>query len=251
VADASRTARDRVMASSGALAFVPRKLGQSARAQQRPAPATAQHTAADASLSLLRPQNVPTLAPAAVPAASDAKPSSSTNARAAGRKRAKEKTHTDADLARLLELALSDYALWADTELRAAVAQSEDGCAYTHLFLSALTQPCLVLPLAYLLEQSAYLSTLKLPPSGATLARAVRTHSNASLEARIALAEPSKQTWRAFRHAPAADGGGYDVRRRDWSAAVERAEALSQVDVDTRTVYVVREPAKVLGSFLC
>ncbi|KAI0737746.1 hypothetical protein C8Q80DRAFT_1222772 [Daedaleopsis nitida] len=120
----------------------------------------------------------------------------------------------DEDIAAALWLSISDYTLWANVDLRRAVANADEGW----------------IPLSYLVRQSSHLVHLGSTPSDASLARAIRGHADSLLEVRMLVTSPSKAQ------------GGYEIRRKDWGDALVRVRNSTRNEWETRTVYMESIP---------
>jgi hypothetical protein len=144
------------------------------------------------------------------------------------------------DLARLSELALSDYAISHDDQLYQFIESSEDGCtSFRHLACPLLSQDYAVIPLSWLLNYSEVFKHLSSTPSLSVLAKSVRTHVPATLEVRVALTEPSKAAWKSLRLPTEDVGGGYEIRRVGSTTALSHLRELTEDHWDARTVYLV------------
>ncbi|KAG6841300.1 hypothetical protein C0991_012470 [Blastosporella zonata] len=141
------------------------------------------------------------------------------------------------DYVNLFGLALSDYALWADSDLRRTIdwssEPSSDEQGADGFF-----------PLSHLLKRSKVLGPLNLEGSQVPIAKALRLNDATSVvEVRLLMSEPSASTWSSKRDT-ARDLGAYEVRRRDLEGGITRASKnYSKQDWENRTVYVENMPA--------
>ena len=159
----------------------------------------------------------------------------------------------DETYATLLKLALSDYALWHDIELRKTVGNGEDGCKrFFHLSPRAqkktkdsrLTRQ--VISLRNLMRIShvfVHDGMAALPPE-TVLVRAIREHASDVLEARMNVVQEIDDGWQSGstgnKHSKDTRGGGYEIRRKDYTSALTRIHRLTTRYWDSRTIYVVR-----------
>ncbi|KAI0355487.1 hypothetical protein OH77DRAFT_1480149 [Trametes cingulata] len=192
--------------------FVPRKVAQKARTHAAPAvtppTAVAVYTASDAGPSQ--------------PAAAPEKAVHDTKGKG---KSTPDPAVNDEDLAALLWLSLSDHSLWANVDLRRALASADEGW----------------IPLrTLLLVQSAYFAHVgasrALPESA--YVKAVRTHAAELLEVRMRVSAPSKAGWYGAGESSKDEGGGYEIRRKDWREALPRARNSTRAEWESRTVYM-------------
>ncbi|PCH40760.1 hypothetical protein WOLCODRAFT_71275 [Wolfiporia cocos MD-104 SS10] len=132
---------------------------------------------------------------------------------------------TDEDYSVLVCLSLSDHAQWSDADLRRTIASGDEG----------------YIPLRYLLRHSPALSTLSPTPPESVIAKAIRSHANAHLEVRMRVVDPAQPGASAYG-GHTASAGGFDVRRREWKAALHRARNGNRQEWEERTVYVENVP---------
>jgi hypothetical protein len=168
----------------------------------------------------------------------------STSGKTKGKPSQVEKRLSDDDYASLALLTLSDYALWADADLREVVSLSDDGCESTFTLsppLIANAHDCIDIPLSTILHTQAFRTLSNGPPSQTTLARAIRTCAVGRLEVRMRVTAPSaRRAWHTQCAAQdAAEEGGFDVRRVDNKGALERSSRMGEADWTARTVYIV------------
>ncbi|RPD67485.1 hypothetical protein L226DRAFT_542537 [Lentinus tigrinus ALCF2SS1-7] len=130
------------------------------------------------------------------------------------------------DLVALLWLSLSDHSLWANVDLRRAVASADEGW----------------IPLSYVLQQSPYISHLPVRPAEPMLIRAIRAQADCPLEVRMLVSSPSKAAWYGKESSSRDESGGYEIRRRDWSEALTRVRNSTRNEWEARTVYMESIP---------
>ncbi|KAH9854863.1 hypothetical protein C2E23DRAFT_725373 [Lenzites betulinus] len=202
------------------LPFVPRKVAQKAKT------------------------NIPTpkIVPATSSGAARTPPvTQSSVSSAKGKSKHTEPSIPDEDLATLLLLSLSDYALWLNTDLRRALATADDGCTCSPVLPAVRTELHLPgLPLSDIAHHSSYLShpNLKPVPESAYV-KAVRTCAPELLEVRMRVSAPSRAGWYGEgSSASQDDSGGYEIRRKDWRDALLRARNHTRPEWELRTVYM-------------
>ncbi|KAG5636960.1 hypothetical protein H0H81_006264 [Sphagnurus paluster] len=139
-----------------------------------------------------------------------------------------KENYSNEDYAALVCLGLSDYALWADAELRRTVdwasEKSGDGCKSRFHRLAL---------------ESTFLAPLKLEGSQPAIAKALRSCAADVLELRLLVTDPSSSTWFGG-HDDSADLGAYEVQRKDWNIGRDYTRA----DWDNRTLYVESIPVQ-------
>ncbi|KAG8218936.1 hypothetical protein J3R82DRAFT_4644 [Butyriboletus roseoflavus] len=165
-----------------------------------------------------------------------------------GKEKAIESVHSKQsnialDIASLISLALSDYNIWLDADLRWKL----NAC------LGDETSPDEVgfVPINYLLRRTPFRSSLPLAsgqpdPSETEVVRALRTHASHTLEVRMRLASsssasaPPASVWYGTgKTSRKKDVGGYEVRRRDWSTLRDRLSCgWSRARWDDMTAYM-------------
>ncbi|KAG5641510.1 hypothetical protein DXG03_004839 [Asterophora parasitica] len=145
--------------------------------------------------------------------------------------------YSNEDYAILISLALSDYALWQDPELRRKNEWSSDTSS------SADVEG--YFPLSYLLKHSKLLAPLNLENSQMPIAKAVRSSDGADvLEIRLLVSDPSPSTWFGGPN-DTRDLGSYEIRRKDWEESLTRASRdYSRADWDKRTIYMENIPVQ-------
>ncbi|KAK2465874.1 hypothetical protein APHAL10511_001515 [Amanita phalloides] len=150
---------------------------------------------------------------------------------------------TDIDYARLLCLALSDYSLWSDPELRRALdpTQTKDDSETGYVPLDNV--------LKRLLPHFGIVS----PPSTALVGvvKALRACTGEWLDVRLMLEEPSIKSdgWQGPKSGNFTVGskslGGYEIGRKDWTRQNTPAGlSFSKQNWHERTVYVERIPTR-------
>lgn len=162
------------------------------------------------------------------------------------------------DLAILVILSLTEYALWADGDMRRRIEEQTEGgeqCKFhfpygeTSLFLLHITfRPhWIVLPLRYVLKHSPLRdefqkSKSKLPSEGA-IVKALRKIAEDEVEVRMLLSGPKWSNW-ASTSSSQTDEGMYEVRRKKRTAS-EAQEIFTRDYWAKRTIYMV----SVLSNF--
>lgn len=207
-------------------AFVPRKVAQKSKSQN-----TAGANAA-----------APTATPSEVRAGpSKATPVQSSPSTAKGKQKQSEPVIPDEDLIALLSLSLSDHSLWANVELRRALATADEGCTYPPALPVVRAELHLLgLPLSALLRNSAYFSHLSSRPPESAYVKAIRTRAADMFEVRMRVTAPSRTAWQGTDASTSSDPGGYEVRRRDWGDALLSARNTTRQEWEKSTVYMVR-----------
>ncbi|KAI0371433.1 hypothetical protein BV20DRAFT_1043140 [Pilatotrama ljubarskyi] len=183
--------------------FVPRKVSQKARTHAVHT-TTPLHSASAAGSSRLPPP--------ADTAPNDAK----------GKSKSTDPALSDEDLAALLWLSLSDHSLWANVDLRRALASADEGW----------------IPLSTLHHHSTYFAHLSARPPESVYVKAVRGHAAEMLEVRMRVSAPSKAGWYGTGESSPDDGGGYEIRKTDWREALPRARNSTRAEWESRTVYM-------------
>ncbi|KAG6906526.1 hypothetical protein DXG01_013459 [Tephrocybe rancida] len=127
------------------------------------------------------------------------------------------------DYTNLFRLALSDYALWADSDLRRALDFSresdEEGAGG-------------FFPLTQLLKRSKVLAPLALENVQVQIVKALRAEGK--VDVRLLVSEPSASTWGGQAY-DRRDLGAYEIRRRETAGEVG---GYSKLDWENRTIYV-------------
>ena len=159
-----------------------------------------------------------------------------------GKGKSTEHTVKDEDLAALISLSISDYNLWANVDLRRAIANAQDGCTCFRVMTAVGAHLHLGIPLSYLLQQSTYLHHIGTRPPDTALVKAVRSHAQDSLEVRMLVTSPSKAAWYG-KDSEKDEQGGYEIRRKDWSDALIRVRNSTRHEWEARTIYMVRQPS--------
>ncbi|KAH8092465.1 hypothetical protein BXZ70DRAFT_898273 [Cristinia sonorae] len=126
----------------------------------------------------------------------------------------------------LLQLSLSDHALYLDATLRRMMESSREG----------------YIPLTHLLRHSPYLSSLSPPPTEASVIKSVRAHSPDVFDVRVLFSEPSRALWFGNSSTTRDDSGGYEIRLKDWDDALKRARNTIRAEWESRTVYMENIP---------
>ncbi|KAH8106498.1 hypothetical protein DFH11DRAFT_1639925 [Phellopilus nigrolimitatus] len=205
------------MATPG-FAFVPRKLAKSGEKPVKPARQVASSSKIAES----------THAKAGEMYAGGGDDSESVRARRqTGRLKQKEAYLDDGAYAALLELALSDHALWSSREMLEIMETNEDG----------------FVPLSYVTSSApAFAGMTPIPPELA-LMRCIK--SSSVLEGRMVIAEPCQDAWIGQRGGSSAGQGGFEVRRKDWTKVRERIRKYTSFQWDSKTIYVENLPHSV------
>ncbi|KAF8547011.1 hypothetical protein OG21DRAFT_1517701 [Imleria badia] len=125
--------------------------------------------------------------------------------------------HSTQDIASLISLALSDYNIWLDSDLRWKLDAS----------LQDDTSPdnAAFVPINYLLRRAPFRGSLPSAstnpePSETEALKALRTHASRTFEVRMRLptSTSSASVWYGTgKTSRKKDVGGYEVRRRDWA----------------------------------
>ncbi|KAF8626726.1 hypothetical protein AX17_006492 [Amanita inopinata Kibby_2008] len=158
--------------------------------------------------------------------------------------------YADVDNAHLICLALSDYALWSDPDLRRTLdpsqLQSQGGGEGEESKQSGVYVP-LSRVLERLTRSFGTQQHLNVRSTTTTIVKALRIYAAELMEVRLKLEEPSLPF--GWRHSVKKDtsvsvaGGGYEVRRKDWTSEhFPSALSYSKRDWDERTIYAERIP---------
>ena len=183
-----------------------------------------------------------------------------------GRTKTKQTTKfTDEDHASLVCLALSDYALWSDADLRRRIDQGQlqtvaldeesgegtgntaaidqdAGCTFfIPISLLWLPYACsLDIPLSYLVKHSRVLSPILSGIPETTIIKAIRTYAVDFIDVRLLFAAPSSSGWYRDGSGSRPSQGGYEIRRKDWATTCRNASSTySKNDWKSLTVYMV------------
>lgn len=156
-----------------------------------------------------------------------------------GKRRAVD-THahgTSEDIAALTLLALSDYRIWSDADLRGKL----DEC----LNISDTSAAGFV-PINYLIRRPPLRGFLSVEPSEVEVVKALRAHANEVLEVRMLVSAPSSSVWYGTgKTSRKKDVGGYEVRRKDWEKLLDHPlRNLSSEQWDERTLYMECVPTQ-------
>ncbi|KAI9574372.1 hypothetical protein HD554DRAFT_2165873 [Boletus coccyginus] len=158
-----------------------------------------------------------------------------------GKERAIEPAHPKQhgqDIASLISLALSDYNIWLDPDLRskleACLRDDSDEAGFV--------------PINYLLRRPPFRGALPPvtgqpdPPSETEVVKALRTHARHTLEVRMCLPSsvpPSSVWYGTGKTSRKKDVGGYQVRRRDWATLRDRpSRGWTRARWDDMTAYM-------------
>ncbi|TFK43971.1 hypothetical protein BDQ12DRAFT_596164 [Crucibulum laeve] len=148
--------------------------------------------------------------------------------------------YSDSDYINLVCMALSDYALWADSDFRRKIdlsgtgedALEEDkGCKSSSLFDEFYK----VIPLSYVLHHSPVLRGLRLDDAQTAIVKALRTHAPDFVEVRLLVSQPSSSTWYGGQ---GKEKGGYEIRRKSRDETTGR----SKQDWENLTIYMENIP---------
>ncbi|KAG6330446.1 hypothetical protein ID866_8643, partial [Astraeus odoratus] len=148
-----------------------------------------------------------------------------------------ETQDTSKDIASLILLALSDYRIWSDADLRRKLDTSlEDDDATTSGFV----------PVNYLIRRPPFRGSLSIQPSEVDVVKAIRSFASESLEVRMLASVPSSSVWYGpGKTSRKKDVGGYEVRRRDWATLLAHPfRGLTAVQWDDRTLYMECVPTR-------
>ncbi|KAH0840207.1 hypothetical protein J3R83DRAFT_1208 [Lanmaoa asiatica] len=173
-------------------------------------------------------------------------PSSITLDNVKGKEKAVEPAHSKQstvtqDIASLISLALSDYNIWLDADLRWKL----DACLRDEIFPDGAG----FVPINYLLRRAPFRGSLPLrngqpEPSETEVVKALRTHASHTLEVRMHLLSSSSalssSVWYGTgKTSRKKDVGGYEVRRRDWATLRDRpSHGWTRARWDEMTVYM-------------
>ncbi|KAF8338492.1 hypothetical protein F5887DRAFT_1137510 [Amanita rubescens] len=155
---------------------------------------------------------------------------------------------TDDDYAHLVCLALSDYALWSDPQLRRALdpAQAEDDLLICEI-IDVLNYP-LDIPLNDVFKRLLPSFGLVSPQTTALVGtvKALRAYAAELIDVRLLLEEPSDGWRRAGGSSTGSKSfGGYELCRKDWTRESTPTQlSYSRHDWQERTVYVERIPTQ-------
>ncbi len=133
---------------------------------------------------------------------------------------------TERDIATLVELSVTDYALWKTPALLHLFESQDDGCKVVALFLACkwLTRMAAGLSLAALLRISPIL--VDVFASETQIYHALRAHGTKSLEMQLSASTDSR--------------AHFNIRRTDWNTIGELGlKTTSEEQWNSRTVYVV------------
>ena len=158
---------------------------------------------------------------------------------------------TNDDYVHLVCLALSDYALWSDPDLRRALdpehAEALTPCKYSHMWHSQCSQLLQDIPLNNILERLPSTFGVVFPQTTALvgIVKVLRECAAELVDARLLLEEPSLESDGWHRAGGTAAGsnslGAYELCRKDWTRENTPARlSYSRKDWHERTIYVVR-----------
>ncbi|KAG6844356.1 hypothetical protein H0H87_007537 [Tephrocybe sp. NHM501043] len=140
--------------------------------------------------------------------------------------------YSNEDYVNLFGLALSDYALWADSDLRRTIDFNEhdsEDQREGHGFF----------PLSYFLSHSKVLGPLNLESLQVPIVKALRSDEKSIVEVRILVSEPSSSTWSSKRDKKR-DAGAYEIRLKTMEGGTARdSMKYSKQGWESRTIYVV------------
>ncbi|KAF4575385.1 hypothetical protein EYR40_004870 [Pleurotus pulmonarius] len=193
------------MSSSSSYQFLPRKL-----IKRKP------NGSADANLPTAKPPDAQIPLPVVSAAAVDNK---------------KQQNPPDEHIAIWVNLAVSDYAVWSDPDLRRVLDSGQDKLESNYIPLRLLLRHSQLPGVAEEFE--------RVPE--AQVVKALRAHSPTTLEIRVLISEPSKAAWSTAYNAKGKDRedmGGYEIRRLGGG----KLGSLTREDWKGRTVYFERIP---------
>ncbi|KIP10388.1 hypothetical protein PHLGIDRAFT_50327, partial [Phlebiopsis gigantea 11061_1 CR5-6] len=194
------------------LPFIPRKVAKSLAQKNH------------ATSSLGRAAGVPTTS--TTPHVTELPPPSQNKSDSKGKEKAQEPTTLlEEDYAAMLSLSVSDYALWADPELRQNMDFAEDG----------------FVPLAYLLDRIPLLDGTKSHALEAVLVKAIRSFASEVFDVRMLMSSPSRALWYGGT-THKGYSGGYEVRLRGWKDVVARAGGMTRNKWEEQTIYIENIP---------
>lgn len=141
------------------------------------------------------------------------------------------------DIAALALLALSDYRIWSDADLRSKL----DDCLNT-----SDTSTAGFVPVNYLIRRPPFRGFLPAEPSEVGVVKALRSYANDTLEVRMLVSAPSSSVWYGTgKTSRKKDVGGYEVRRKDWETLLDHPlRHLSPEQWDERTLYMECVPTQ-------
>ncbi|KAH0588221.1 Protein pof8 [Termitomyces sp. J132] len=142
--------------------------------------------------------------------------------------------YSNEDYINIFNLALSDYALWVDPDLRRIIDFSTESSSNEQTGDGFF-------PLSRLIRRSKVLGPLNIENLQVPIAKALRSDATSALEVRLLVSEPSSSAWSGKRDT-ARDIGAYEVRRRETQARPSRT--YSRQDWEDRTVYVESIPVQ-------
>jgi hypothetical protein len=99
------------------------------------------------------------------------------------------------------------------------------------------------LPLSYLLRRTFPQENLghEHMPTEANVVKAIRSYAGDVLEVRMLVSAPSPSAWYPSWKSERDSVGGYEVRRKDWSALSDNpSREFTRAQWDDRTIYMVR-----------
>ncbi|KDQ64102.1 hypothetical protein JAAARDRAFT_27728 [Jaapia argillacea MUCL 33604] len=129
----------------------------------------------------------------------------------------------------LISLALSDYALWSEPDLRRTIESNSEG----------------FIPLSFIFQHSPYFAHIS-NPSELLAVKSIRalTSDVGALEVRMLVSSPSRANWYKKEVGNVRDVlGGHEVRRSDWVDMVERVGGTSRDFWEKRCVSLENIPA--------
>ncbi|KAG7097544.1 hypothetical protein E1B28_004883 [Marasmius oreades] len=143
---------------------------------------------------------------------------------------------SDEDLCTVISLAMSDYAIWLNSDVRRRLSESvSDG---NEGFIS----------LSFLLNHTPSLrGLLSSSISETVIVKALRGRQS-HLDVRMMFTKPEWHNWDKAKDQK--DAGMYEIRRKDWEGLISRMAAYTRVYWDKRTLYLECLPVhcKSVGS---
>ncbi|EIW76247.1 hypothetical protein CONPUDRAFT_76635 [Coniophora puteana RWD-64-598 SS2] len=140
--------------------------------------------------------------------------------------------HTE-DLSTLVLLALSDYSIWLNADLRRAL---DETCINGD-------EDAGFLPLSYLVNRRPLRDALTEDISEAMIIKALRQHAAESIEVRMRMVALPTASWNSYTRRAEREAGGYEVRRTDWKELRDASwSRLSHSEWDARIVYIENIP---------
>ena len=226
------------------LPFIPRKVAQSLRKPEAIASGPSADTAkpslsssfATSRSTLLRPEDVSRQTPIAS---------------YKGKEKGSDapKPLSEDDYAILLCLAVSDYSLWADADLRKTIEFTEDGCTCMFRFSMIPHPQAADIPLMYLTRRLALEDRVEEHPPETMFVKAIRRHASDVFNVRMQMSAPSRSAWYGKSLSNKDNSGGYELCLKDWNETLQRAVNATRDGWEMRSIYVVRDIVRLVALF--